>query len=90
MDSKEFKSMRADVFVLCSSYFILQQLSELSRKLPILPILRANTELMQCLNSEGTNKLLLFNGSCSTKTPDSLPLVGSFSGLTNLFFFTGF
>ena len=42
-ESKDMKGLRADAFVLCSSYFLLAQLNELETRFPIM---RAPTELV--------------------------------------------
>ena len=87
VEAKDFKGLRSDVFVLCSSYYMLSQLTEIYVHLPIL---RAGTELVLRTNGDCTNKLLLLNGPSSVKTPDNLPLVGSCAKLSNLYFLTGF
>lgn len=81
------KGLRADAFVLCSSYYLLAALNELRNRLPIV---RAPTELVLRTIEDKSLKLMALNGPCTTLTPDNLPLVGNSSRLRNLYFFTGF
>lgn len=86
-ECKEVKGLRADAFVLCSSYYLYQQLNELRL---YLPIMRAPSELILRTNGDLTHKLLSLNGLSSTMTPDNLPLLGNSLNLANVYFFTGF
>lgn len=81
------KGLRADAFILCSSYFLLAQLNELRVRWPIV---RAPTELALRMNTDKTERLLALNGPCTTLTPDNLPFIGVSNRLSNLYLFTGF
>lgn len=48
-DNKDIKGLRADAFVLCSSYFLLAQLNELRNSMPLI---RAPTELLLRTNGD--------------------------------------
>ena len=86
-ECREMKGLRADAFVLCSSYYLLAQLNELRNWMPIV---RAPTELVVKTVKDKSWKLMALNGPSSTLTPDNLPLMGNSARLRNLYFFTAF
>ena len=73
VESREFKALRADVFVLCSGQFLLQQLGEVGY---FPPLMRVPTSLLLARTSHRLQTSMFFNGAHSVLTPDELPFVG--------------
>ena len=89
IESQQLKSLKADIYVMCNTKFVLPMLSYIRHSIPLV---RMSNDLWSKSLAENVNQNLnrqLLSGSYTYLTPDNLPLIGKSVRFTNLYFNLG-
>ena len=82
-DCPQMKSMKADYYVLCNTFFLPLMLRYIKQTMPLI---RTTTQIYSEAFGLDTQKLTLMNGLWTFMSPDSLPIIGKSLKFKNLFF----
>ena len=87
-DCTHVKSMKADYYVLCNTFFLPLMMRYIGQAMPLL---RTTTQVYtECYGlEESAAKLSVMNGLWTYITPDSLPVVGKSIKFKNLYYNLG-